>query len=101
MSKLPYKPFVAPFTVVVRHAPFNQRTGWGWDTFHFWNPIKAVKFAKAEVAKDENIHATLYFKWRYAMKSKTLCRVVKDYNGIPGVRTIREFHDPNYPEQKV
>lgn len=98
MSKLVYAPFVAPFTVIVRHAPGFARNSLGWDCYYFWNPFKAVDFAKNMVSGELNIHASIYFKWRYAMRSKTLCRVIKK-DGV--VRVVREFSDPNYPEQIV
>lgn len=96
-----YAPFVSFFAVNVVHTPFMERNECGYDTYHFWNPLKAWRFAIAEVTKIENRHACLYFKWRYAMKSKVVCRVVKDYNGVAGIRTIKEFYEWNYPEQKV
>lgn len=94
------KDWQAPFTIVVRHAPFQERNNWGWDQYDFWNPLKALAFAKEQTSQENNSHASFYMRWNPCAKNRTLCRVVKDYNGKAGVHVIKEFHDPNYPEQK-
>jgi hypothetical protein len=85
--KLTYAPFIAPFTVVVTQEG-GHGNHCGWFQRHFWTFRGASKYAALAVASPAARHASIYFKWRYAMKAKTLCRVVKNATGI---RFIKEF----------
>jgi hypothetical protein len=85
--RLTYAPFVAPFTVVVTQE-CGRENSWGWTQRHFWTSRGAYKYAATAVASPSARHASIYFKWRYAMQSKMLCRVVKNATGI---HFIKEF----------
>ena len=82
--RLTYVPWKRFFTVFVRHAASQKRNSVGADSHYFWTPWCAILFAKREVAKETNAHASIYFRLWYRMSGKVVCRVTK--NGI-----IREF----------
>lgn len=85
--KWTYAPWGGFFSVTVNHeAP--SRNAWGWDAYDFWFPWTALRFAKREVGKDENRHATVYYRVWYWMPGKVVCRIVKE-GGV--VKRIKEF----------